>query len=182
MANPLHLFLLEVAYSSFKARSFGRRSLANSLVGVFVGLFSVLPRPTSPSFQLGKPEGLLSLYEGTANSVSIASGRISYVLGLTGPCFPVDSACSSSLVAAHVGAAAVNQAECVRACVVAGGVLETYFHIAFSTAGMLSARGRCHTFDSRADGYSRGEGSVSYLCEAGGAGAASTTFASSAIR
>ena len=27
----------------------------------------------------------------------------------------------------------------------------------FAVAGMTSARGRCHTFDSRADGYARGE-------------------------
>ena len=30
--------------------------------------------------------------------------------------------------------------------------------VAFSAAGMLSALGRCHTFDRRADGYCRGEG------------------------
>lgn len=29
--------------------------------------------------------------------------RLSYVFGLQGPCFSIDSACSSSLVAAHYG-------------------------------------------------------------------------------
>ena len=45
----------------------------------------------------------------------------------------------------------------------AGGVLEAGLYVAFSAAGMLSGRGRCHTFDSRADGYCRGEGSVAFL-------------------
>eukprot|EP00962_Isochrysis_galbana_P062032 scaffold50059_cov270-Isochrysis_galbana.AAC.1 len=29
--------------------------------------------------------------------------------------------------------------------------------ITFATAGMTSAKGHCHTFDKRADGYARGE-------------------------
>ncbi|EGB03808.1 hypothetical protein AURANDRAFT_3803, partial [Aureococcus anophagefferens] len=82
---------------------------------------------------------------------SVASGRISYLLGLIGPCFPVDSACSASLVAAHL-------ASCKQACVAAGGILEAGMYVAFSVAGMLSNHGRCHSFDSRADGYCRAEG------------------------
>lgn len=31
-------------------------------------------------------------------------------------------------------------------------------NFASSNAGMTSSRGRCHTFDQRADGYCRGEG------------------------
>jgi acyl transferase domain-containing protein len=33
----------------------------------------------------------------------------------------------------------------------------------FSITGMLSTHGRCHTFDSRANGYQRGEGCVSIV-------------------
>ena len=35
--------------------------------------------------------------------------------------------------------------------------------VAFSAAGMLSALGRCHTFDRRADGYCRGEACGAFL-------------------
>ena len=38
-------------------------------------------------------------------------------------------------------------------------------HCGAARAGMLSASGRCHTFDSKADGYLRGEGCALLLLE-----------------
>ena len=98
--------------------------------------------------------------------MAIASGRISYTLGLTGPCFPVDTACSASLVALHVASGAMRLIECSQACVCGEGLLEVTVFVAFSAAGMLSALGRCHTFDRRADGYCRGEGCGAFLLDA----------------
>ena len=42
-------------------------------------------------------------------------------------------------------------------------VLSEAVNYATSVAGMTSARGRCHTFDQRADGYCRGEGCGAFL-------------------
>ena len=127
-------------------------------------LAEMLLHAHSNRFAHRQQSAVRGVYAGTANSTSIASGRISYVFGLTGPCFPVDSACSASLVAAHLAGTALKQGACGQACVAAAGLLEPGLHDAFSIAGMLSARGRCHSFDARADGYSRGEGCVAFVC------------------
>ena len=55
------------------------------------------------------------------------------------------------------------------------GTLTVAVTIAFTAAGMLSALGRCHTFDRRADGYCRGEGCGAFYFSTCGDVAASGT-------
>ena len=157
--NPAQLLLLETSHSMFEGRH-----KADKNMDIFDGLFASLLTPGSST--VAPSRELLGIYEGTADSTSIASGRISYVLDFTGPCLPVDTACYASLVATHSAATSLWQNECSSPGVVAGSILETGLHAAFSTAGMLSETGRCHSFDGRADGYSRGEGCVGFVCDA----------------
>ena len=100
--NPVQLLLLEASHSMFAGRH-----KADKNEGIFVGLFSSLLTPGSSTAAPSREP--LGIYEGTANSTSIASGRISYVLGFTGPCLPVDTACSASLVATHLAATSLRQ-------------------------------------------------------------------------
>ena len=107
--------------------------------------------------------GLASVSEGASTfsasggALSIASGRLSYSLGLVGPCYSIDTACASALAALHACASAVP-AECGGGVAVGTKVLSEAGNYATSAGGMTSSYGRCHTFDRRADGYCRGEG------------------------
>ncbi|EGB04272.1 hypothetical protein AURANDRAFT_32753, partial [Aureococcus anophagefferens] len=83
---------------------------------------------------------------------------LSYVLGLTGPSLAVDTACSASLVALHICGLSLVLDKIPHAAVSGSLLLASMVSIIFSVAGMLSAHGRCHTFDARADGFCRGEG------------------------
>ena len=124
--------------------------------GVFVGMQGASG---------GGPNDARPGYSGTARALCIASGRISYTLGLTGPCITLDTACSASLVAVHLASADLQRAVCSRALAFGVEFLSSHVTQSFSAAGMLSAVGRCHTFDATADGYCRGEGCVVLMLE-----------------
>ncbi len=106
----------------------------------------------------------ISAHTMTGNTLSIAANRLSYVFDLHGPSLAIDTACSSSLVALHQACTALRAGDASMAMV--GGVnmlTHPYPFIGFSKASMLSARGRCHTFDASGDGYVRAEGGAVLL-------------------
>ena len=108
---------------------------------------------------LRRGEQAIDAYLATGTAPSVAAGRISYTLGLQGPSIAIDTACSASLVAVHLACQSLRSRECRMA--LAGGVnliLSPEVNIALSKAHMMASDGRCKTFDSRADGFVRGEG------------------------
>ena len=121
--------------------------------GVFVGI-------ERPDWALAQPPSARSsVYAVTGDNVSVAAGRISFVLGLQGPCSSVDTACSSALAALHGGSHAVRALECGDALALAVSLkLVPHTTLGVASAGLLSTDGRCKTLDARANGYARSEG------------------------
>ena len=150
--DPMAMLVLETTYGALSSTS--RAELANKSVGFFLGSGGWTGSQENASKVAKAP----SVYSATSGALSVLSGRLSYTLGLTGPCQTTDTACSSSLVAAHQAVSALKLGESPAAAVAGVGMLTVAVSVAFSAAGMLSALGRCHTFDRRADGYCRGEG------------------------
>ena len=157
--DPQHRLLLETSWEALQHAGLDPTSLAGSQTGVFVGLghddYTVLT---------GKAGALEDPYGYTGTAFSMASGRISYTLGLNGPAITVDTACSSGLVTVHMACRSLHHGESDLA--LAGGcmvVLEPWVNASTSAIGMLSATGRCHAFDVKADGFVRSEGSAMVL-------------------
>jgi acyl transferase domain-containing protein/acyl-CoA synthetase (AMP-forming)/AMP-acid ligase II/acyl carrier protein len=151
--DPQQRLLLEVSWEALEHAGVAGDELANSETGVFIGISN------SDYARLGSGTASIDPYVGTGTSSSIAAGRISYFLGLHGPCLAVDTACSSSLVAVHLAMQNLRDGQCRTA--LAGGVnliLDPSSTIALSKLRALSPSGTCHTFDESADGYVRGEG------------------------
>jgi len=154
--DPQQRLLLEVTWEALEHAGQAPSPLAGSATGVFIGIGS------NDYCQLQSRSGntdFIDAYFGAGVSHSIASGRLSYVLGLQGPCVSVDTACSSSLVAVHLACQSLRLNECRMA--LAGGVslmLAPDGTLATCQARMLSPDGRCKTFDASADGYVRAEG------------------------
>ena len=106
----------------------------------------------------------VTAYTATGNTLSVASGRISYTFGLRGPALTVDTACSSSLVSLHTAFNAITMGQCTQA-VNAGAnlMLSVDTPAAFAKSGMLAPDGRCKTLDAAADGYVRAEAAGAYF-------------------
>ena len=154
--DPQQRLLLEVGWEALEHAGQAPDRLSGSRTGVFVGICSGDYQRLSPHT---RDAAQINAYSASGTAHSIASGRLSYVLGLQGPAVSVDTACSSSLVALHLACQSLRAGECRMA--LTGGVhlmLAPDNTILFCKSRMMSPTGRCRTFGAGADGFVLGEG------------------------
>lgn len=154
--DPQQRLWLETSWHALENAGIQPASLYGSATGVFLGISGFDYAGLLAQVLEAKE---IDAYLGTGASLNMPAGRLSYVLGLMGPCMAVDTACSSSLVAMHLACQSLRNRECDLA--ISGGVNvlllpETY--VAFCRGEMLAPDGHCKTFDAAADGFIRSEG------------------------
>ncbi|MGA9313435.1 MAG: type I polyketide synthase, partial [Solirubrobacteraceae bacterium] len=152
--DPQQRLALEVCWEALEHAGVNPQSLMGSRTGVFIGA-------GYQGYAASAWDGLRGVegYGVTGTTMSVLSGRVSYVLGLKGPALTVDTACSSSLVALHLACQSLRRGECESA--LAGGVTVMAIpglFIELGRQGGLALDARCKAFAASADGTGWGEG------------------------
>ena len=152
--DPQQRILIEEVWHTLEDAGIKPSALMGSKTGLFVGVSN------DDYLELMVANNLrMDAHTTTGTYSSMVPNRISFLLGFHGPSVAVNTACSSSLVAVSQAISALREGDCDLA--LAAGVnalIVPRLFFALSHGGMLSADGRCKTFDAAADGYVRGEG------------------------
>ncbi|MCM3887454.1 type I polyketide synthase [Frankia sp. R82] len=159
--DPQQRLLLELAWTALEQAGTDPDSLRGTETGVYVGM-NGQDYPLLFAAEPSEAAGFLL----TGNAASVASGRVSYTLGLTGPSVTVDTACSSALVAVHHAMRALRAREVPLALVGAATVMSTPAAFTeFARQRGLASDGRCKAFGEAADGVGWGEGGAFVVLE-----------------
>lgn len=152
--DPQFRVLTEVAWEAVEHAGIPVGRLRGSRTGVYMGTYAPdnLFREARPVEDAPNSPYLFG------NFTASAAGRVAFAMDLRGPVMVVSTHCSSGLVALDTACGALALGACDAA--LAGAVLlmlspETHY---YEAPLLLSQRGACYAFDSRADGYVRGEG------------------------
>ncbi|XP_046609411.1 fatty acid synthase-like [Neodiprion virginianus] len=151
--DPAARMILEHTYEAIIDAGVNPRQLRGTNTGVFVGAC------------YSETEKIWLYTEFQTNGLGIPgccrammANRISNWLGCTGPSYTMDTACSSSLFAMDHAYRAIRAGECEDAIVVGCNLcLQPHLSQQFFLLGVLSADGRCKSFDAKGDGYCRSE-------------------------
>ncbi|KAL8737325.1 MAG: hypothetical protein Q9181_001781 [Wetmoreana brouardii] len=152
--DPQFRLQLESAYEALENAGLLLASVAGSKTSVYAGLWK-----QDYKDNLMRDEDNLPRYCATGTGSSFAANRISHFFDLRGASMTIDTACSTSLVALHQAVQSLRNRESDMAIVGGSNLMlnpDTFKTMA--SAGFLSADGKSYAFDSRANGYGRGEG------------------------
>ncbi|MFF7902001.1 type I polyketide synthase [Streptomyces sp. NPDC007920] len=158
--DPQQRLMLELSWEAVEDAGIPAWDVHGSPAGVFFG--AIAGDYDALLNQYGA--GSITRHSFTGLQRGLIANRVSHLFGLAGPSLTLDSGQSSSLVAVHMACESLRSGESELA--LAGGV---HLNLVLESAlradrfGVLSPDGRCYAFDSRANGFVRGEGGVVFV-------------------
>ena len=150
--DPLARMLITCAHETLERSGWDLHSLHNSPVGVYLG------EQASSTSNWRQMDGV-SEHTVANVSLSMLANRISYQFNLGGPSLALCTACSAGLTALHGAINGLETGDCELALVGSSTYLGSHrLSSGFNALGVISADGKCHSFDADANGYMRSEG------------------------
>ncbi|KAL3426344.1 Iterative polyketide synthase CazM 11 [Phlyctema vagabunda] len=149
--DPQQRLMLQVAYQAVEQSGYFQ-SQNDKHIGCYIGMGNV-------EYEQNVGCHPANAFSATGNLKAFTAGKISHFFGWTGPGLTIDTACSASAVSIHHACKAILSGDCTAA--LAGGVAiytNPGWYQNLAGASFLSPTGPCKPFDSKADGYCRGEG------------------------
>lgn len=153
--DPQCRLLLETVYEAMEAAGLTVEALRGSDTAMYAGQMVA----DYDQIMMRDSDDSLGTYHASGTSHAILSNRVSYFFDWHGPSMTIDTACSSSLVALHQAVQQLRTGHS-RVAVAAGAnlIMDPKCFISLSSLHMLSPDGRSRMWDTRANGYARGEG------------------------
>ncbi|KAL1892848.1 Type I Iterative PKS [Sporothrix stenoceras] len=146
--------LLEVVYEALDSAGIPVGSLSNTATSVFCGSFvRDYEQPCMRDPDTTPP------YSATGNGIAILANRISHAFDFAGTSQTIDTGCSASMIAVHQACKSLLSGESnVGVAAGVGLIFSPNTLVPMANLNILGSDGRCYTFDERANGYGRGEG------------------------
>ncbi|KAK3904486.1 hypothetical protein C8A05DRAFT_13641 [Staphylotrichum tortipilum] len=157
--DPQFRLQLESTYEALESAGITLDDVAGSNTSVFAGSFfrdyheSLIKDPDAlPRFLL------------VGSGAAMASNRLSHFFDLRGPSMSMDTGCSTTLTALHQGCQSLRTGESDMSIVGGANLMfNPDMFVAMSSMTLISKDGKSYAFDSRANGYGRGEGSATLV-------------------
>ncbi|KAH7019732.1 putative FSP1 [Ilyonectria destructans] len=144
----------DAAFFNFSAETASSSHVAGSNTSVYMGAFNHDYRESMIRDEDNLPRLMI-----TGTGVAMASNRVSHFFDLKGASMTLDTGCSTGLVALHQAVQSLRSGESDMSVVGSSNLmLNPDMFKALGSISVLSPDGKSYSFDSRANGYGRGEG------------------------